>query len=281
MLLHKQHASCRFARILLLIVAMGVAASQTAFEVASVKPSGTAGGLFKMTGGPGTADPTRISYTNIPLRRVLLEAYDFRNYQLLGPDWLNTLRFDITAKLSGPATKEQFQSMLRNLLITRFQMSTHTESRELPVYLLLPSKGGLKIKPAEAAAPTEKPPEELATVSPGEARDGFPTVTLRTPGIVIETRTGQARVTAKEVSMAKLADLLIGQVGRPVIDTTGLTANYTFELYFTPPGSNAGDGSEPGIFAALQEQLGLRLEASRKPVELLVIDRIEKVPTEN
>src|SRR5690349_9144323 len=93
------------------------------FEVASVKavPNGT--GRFTMSGGPGTNDPGRIAYMNIPLRRVLLAAYDLPNYQIAGPDWLNTLRYDISASLPAGTTKEQFQAMLRDLLAKRFQMA--------------------------------------------------------------------------------------------------------------------------------------------------------------
>src|SRR4029077_5103282 len=88
-MLHNQQAC-----ILAAIIAAGIASAQPAFEVASVKPAKSETGRFTMDGGPGTNDPGRISYTNIMLRRVLLAAYDFRNYQISGPDWLNTLRFD-------------------------------------------------------------------------------------------------------------------------------------------------------------------------------------------
>jgi uncharacterized protein (TIGR03435 family) len=81
--------------------------------------------------------------------------------------------------------------------------------------------------------------------------------------------------------MAKFADFLTGQVGRPVVDRTGLTATYTFALYFTPAGAVAADDTQPGIFAGLQEQLGLKLEPGRGPVEMLIVDRAEKVPTGN
>jgi uncharacterized protein (TIGR03435 family) len=271
MLLHKQHL------LWISVLSVGVAAAQPAFEVASVRQSAESGGRFTLTGGPGTSDPGRITYTNVPLRRVLLIAYDFSNHQILGPDWLNTLRYDITAKVQEGATKEQFQAMLRSLLIARFQMAIHQESRELSIYSLLIAKGGPRIKPATETASAD---EQLAEVK-GEGRDGFPVVQLRSPGMVIETRNGQARSTAKEVSMAKFADFLTGQVGRPVIDRTGLAATYSFALYFTPQGAVAADDTQPGIFAGLQEQLGLKLEPGRGPVELLIVDRAEKVPTEN
>lgn len=274
---------------LLTILAVGVAASQTiaterlTFEVASVKPAKSESGRFTMNGGPGTADPGRISYTNIMLRRILLNAYEVRNYQISGPEWLDTARFDITAKLPDGTTMEQFRAMLRNLLETRFKMKVHRESRELPIYALLTAKNSPKMKlGVKDAAPVGVPGEEqLATIRASEGKDGFPALSLSTPGLVIETKNGRARITAKEAPLTKLADLLSGQVDRPVIDSTGLADDYSFVLYFTPEGVNTGDNSEPGIFGALQEQLGLRLEARKGRVELLVIDQAEKVPTEN
>ena len=274
---------------LLTIVASGVASSQTAttdelrFEVASVKPARSVSGRFTMNGGPGTSDPVRITYTNIMLRRILLSAYEVKNYQISGPGWLDTLRFDITAKVPDGTTKDQFQLMLQNLLITRFKMTVHRESKELPIYALLGAKNGPKIRAtAEDGASSGKPSEDqLAMIQSAEGKDGFPALSLRAPGLVIETKGGRARVTAKEVPMTKLADLLSGQLGRAVVDMTGLAGNYSFVVYFTPEGPNSADGSEPSIFGALQKQLGLRLEARKGPVELLVIDHAEKVPTEN
>ena len=270
-------------------LAIGVAVCQTAttggltFEVASVKPAKPDSGRYTMKGGPGTSDLGRITYTNIMLRAVLLSAYDVKNYQIFGPEWIDTLRFDITAKIPSGATKEQFQSMLRNLLETRFKMSIHRESKELPIYALLVAKNGPKIKPAaeDGAAPAELGEAQLPTIQRAEGRDGFPAVTMQAPGMIIETKNGAARITAKAVPMTKFADMLSARVGRPVIDTTGLTGNYSFLVYFTPERPNSGDGTEPSIFGAVQEQLGLRLEARKEAVELLVIDHAEKVPTEN
>jgi uncharacterized protein (TIGR03435 family) len=173
--------------------------------------------------------------------------------------------------------------MLRSLLETRFQMSLHREPKELAIYALLVAKNGPKIKPTaeDGATPAELGEAQLATIQPAEGRDGFPTVSMRAPGLIIETKNGAARITAKAVPMTKLADFLSARVDRPVIDKTGLTGNYSFLVYFMPEGPNSGDGTEPSIFGAVQEQLGLRLEARKGPVELLVIDHAEKVPTEN
>jgi uncharacterized protein (TIGR03435 family) len=242
------------------------------FEVASVKPS-------KLTTGRVTIanDPGRISYTNIMLRRVLLTAYDLKPYQLIGPEWLDTLRFDIEAKFPEGATNEQIQAMLRDLLATRFKMTVHRESKELPIYALLAGKTGPKIKPK--ADGTETGEEQVASMQKDEGKDGFPVLALPASGLVMETRNGRARITAKDVPIEKLADLLSGQAGRPVFDKTGLGGDYSFVLYFTTEGAAPGD--EPFLFAALQEQLGLKLEARKGPVEVLVVDHAEKVPTEN
>jgi uncharacterized protein (TIGR03435 family) len=155
-------------------------------------------------------------------------------------------------------------------------MTVHRESKELPIYALLVAKNGPKIKPVSTDNPGE---EELAGMKANEGKDGFPVLSLQAPALIVETRSGRGRVTAKEVPIAKLADVLTGEAGRPVFDRTGLAGNYSFMLYFAP--ENSGDTSEPSIFAALQEQIGLRLEARKGPVELLVIDHAERVPTEN
>jgi uncharacterized protein (TIGR03435 family) len=241
------------------------------FEVASVRPSPSTSGRMTMK-----SDPDRISYTNITLKRVLMSAYELKSYQISGPDWLETLRFDITAKVPEGSTKEQIQSMMQNLLATRFKMSVHRDSKELPVYALVVAKNGPKIKAVSAESPGE---EELATMKANEGKDGFPVLSVQPPAMVIETRSGRGRITAKEVPLTRLADVLSGEVGRPVFDVTGLTGNYSFVVYFAPEGS--ADASEPSIFVALQEQIGLRLEARKGPVEMLVIDHAEKMPTEN
>jgi uncharacterized protein (TIGR03435 family) len=278
-MLHKQ----QWVTMVLLAAAAGAQTVGPVFEVASVKVSAQSGGRYSMTGGPGTSDPGRIAYTNVMLRAVLLTAFDVKNYQLAGPDWLNTLRFDITARLPEGTTKPQFQAMLRNLLADRFGMVTHRESRELPIYALLPAKGSPKLKPAaDAGAPNGKPMDfQPATVVKAEGSDGFPVVNLPMPGIVIETRDGRARISAKEVPMNKLADFLSGQTGRPVFDFTGLAGIYSFTVYFTPAAAAPEGDSDPSIFGALSEQLGLRLEARRGPVETVVVDRAEKAPTGN
>jgi len=274
-MLHKKH-------VFVVLVAAGFAAGQTPpvhFEVASVKAApASAGPRFAMTGGPGTADPTRIRYANVPLRPVLLKAFDVPNHRLLGPDWLNTLRYDIEAAVPRGATPAEFQEMLRNLMSERFHLKFHRESKDVAIYALAPARSGIKI-PAAVADPAARP-DQLPAVG-GEGRDGFPQVTLPGPGIVIETKNGTARITAREVTFTRFADFLSGQLGRPVVDMTNASGVYSFALYYAPEGVVANDSPEPTIFGAAQEQLGLRLDARRGAVEYLVIDSADKVPLGN
>jgi uncharacterized protein (TIGR03435 family) len=250
------------------------------FDVASVKAGPPASsGRFTMTGGPGTSDPGFLRYSNVPLKIVLMNAYDVKFWQVSGPDWLNTARFDITARVPEGSSKEQMLAMLRNLLTARFQMAVHRETKELPIYALLVDKGGFKLKPA-----TEGPADadSIATVVQNEGKDGFPVLAPGGPGLVVETRNGRARLSGFKSDLSKLANQLTNQLGRPVFDQTGIAGVFDFALYYRPENAPVDDSnSYAGIFDALREQLGLRLEARKGPVEMLVIDHVEKVPTEN
>ncbi len=148
--------------------------------------------------------------------------------------------YQVTAKAEGDAvpTKEQFQQMLQALLADRFQLKLHRETKELPAYELVVSKNGHKLKDA-----TEDP--SLHTVW--------------NSGRVVEKYSG------KKVPMTELAFVLKTQAGRPVIDKTGLTGKYDFELQWAPGDAPAADGSAPSIFTAVQEQLGLKLESTKAP----------------
>jgi uncharacterized protein (TIGR03435 family) len=252
------------------------------FDAASVRagPPGNTG-RFTMTGGPGTGDPGFLRYSNIPLKRVLMLAYDMRFWQISGPEWLNSLRFDISARVPEGTTKEQSLAMLRNLLVARFQMTVHRETKELAIYTLAADKTGFKLKPSPSTASSAED-DSIATVKKNEGKDGFPVLASGGPGLVVETRGGRARISAYKTDLSKLADFLSNQLGRPVFDQTGVAGDFDFVLYYTPENATPDDTNPyPGIFNALREQLGLRLSATKGPVEMLVIDRIEKVPTEN
>ena len=130
--------------------AFGQAAAESpTFEVASVKPAEPQTGMgirVMMRGGPGSADPGQITYSNVSLKNVLTIAYAVKGYQINGPKWLDSERFDIVAKIAKGATKEQFQLMLQNLLAERFKLTLHHETKELPMYALVVGKSGPKLK---------------------------------------------------------------------------------------------------------------------------------------
>jgi uncharacterized protein (TIGR03435 family) len=213
--------------------------------------------------------------TNISLRLLILEAYRLKGFQLVGgPNWLNDVRFDIVARAPENTPQEQTMAMLRALLAERFKLVAHIETKDQPVYALLTVRAdkrlGAKIKPSNLDCSGE----------PRSQGCGMNTNTTSASGLM----KGGGR------SLADLATALGNfVVNRAIIDRTGLIGAYDFELSWTPdnlqPASPGGAGAAnpndaPSIFTALQEQLGLKLEPQRGPVEFLVIDSVEQ-PTPN
>jgi len=251
------------------IAAQASPAADPAFEVASIKPAdpnATAGGFRMMPGGG-------LLVTNFSLRQLITIAFDVRDFQIMGaPGWAGSERFDISARaehLEGPTDpakmteqerltrREQMRARLRTLLIDRFQLVFHRESKELPIYVLVQSKGGSKLPPAKGQ----------------EAQQSI--------GV------GRGQTTAKNTNLQIFSNILAGQVGRPVLDESGLAGVFDFELTWVPEAApGASDGSDsaspdgPTIFTAVQEQLGLKLESRKGPVDAIVIDKVGH-PTEN
>ena len=277
------------------------------FEVASVKPAAPQGDGRMMVGsrgGPGTIDPGRYTATNATLKMMLASAYDLKSYQISGPSWLDSERFDVTAKIPPGATKEQFRTMQQNLLIERFHITLHLEKKDQPIYNLVVGKNGPKLKPTEvpesAFLPADggrggAPPPPPPPPAPGQ----FPKMPAGRPGMMMFFAQSAFRLAAQGQTMAQMANFLSMQTGRPVMDKTGLTGKYDFQLEFAPePGQSpmrgmpmpppgaaggpAGDASDPmpTLFGSIQE-LGLKLEATKGPVDLLVVDKADKVPVEN
>jgi uncharacterized protein (TIGR03435 family) len=243
--------------LILLLAAIPACAQTTAFDAASIKPNDSAGGVssIHMTAG-------RASMVNVSLKKVMLNAYgipDDREYMIAGPDWLTAEHFDIDATFPTATPAPQVRQMLQTMLAERFQLALHKETRQLPMYSLVVAKSGLKIH----------------AVEDGESRTSAP-------------RPGHFEAT--KITMQKLADLMAKQAGRPVSDATGLDGVFTFMLDWSPSAdlkmasadaTAPVDTQGPSIFTALQEQLGLKLESGKGPVEVLVVDRMEKTPTEN
>ena len=269
------------------------------FDVASVKPSQPSprpiGGIFRKQGGPGTADPARISYRNFPLRELIMEAYGIDWTHLSAPAWLmsvsligNSDKFDIDAKLAPSATKDQCRVMLQNLLAERFGLKTHRESRSGPGYLLVVNKGGPKMKLSPELPPGEGV-EEPVKLGPKGA-DGFPIVPTSHSGLFVNVETSQIRIKFMRRTMPEFAEWLWSQIKKPVFDRTELPGKYDFYLehrrddapHVTQEGAApANDSSGPDIFGAVQSQLGLKLTPGVGEFEMLIVDHVERTPTGN
>jgi uncharacterized protein (TIGR03435 family) len=236
-----------------------------------------------MRGGPGTPDADRIIFTNVTLMSVLLRAYDIKPYQTRGPDWLSSARYDITAKIPPEATKEQFNFMLQRLLASRFQLVLHHETKQLQGYELIRGNTAPKLKPSTEAGPDVEP-----TDAPKTDANGFPQ--LSAPGLLLmEGTRGTAVVsfvTARAQPLSALVELLSKEFRLPVTDKTGLNGRFDFTLEFAPrvPGDlpvEATDEAVPNLISAVPQQLGLKLDPKKIPVDIVVVDSADQTPTVN
>jgi len=266
------------------------------FEVASVKLAAPqiGGGVFVgVRGGPGTQDSTRITYVNESLRNLLTEAYAVKAYQVSGPDWIDTQRYDIVAKIAEGATKDQVRVMLQTLLADRFKAVLHHETRDFPIFELTVARSGPKLKPSSSAPPAPadgKGPNPIGS-------DGFPQLPPGATGMMGAMHNGVNRIIAGKQTLEALARVLENEVGTRVVDRTGLTGAYDFNLDYVrdqgraisqftglPPGTApAADdfGGAPALSTALQEQLGLKLEKAKAPLDVIVVEQANKTPTDN
>jgi uncharacterized protein (TIGR03435 family) len=256
--------------------------SQVVFEVATVKHGLPGDYGAGGSGGPGTRDPTRYSVENYPLSSLLEIAYGISSYQLSGPGWLDSERFTVTAKVPEGATKEQLKLMMRNLLIERFQLAAHFEKKEVAGYQLVVSKGGPKLAassgdPSQNDDPAKPPAAFTMTLD----KEGYPQLP---PGrqYAMAVDHDRARWRFVDESLEHFAGILGDQIHQPIINATGLAGKYDFQVYWSAAMQPNGSGdSGPSIFTAIQEQLGLKLESKKLPVDTVVIDHIARTPTEN
>ena len=222
-------------------------------------------------------------------------AYDLPEEQISGPAWLSVDKFDVVAKVPAGATKEQARRMLRALLESRFALAAHGDTKQMPAYALTVAKSGSKLRtpqPDTGEATIKDPgrsPYQVVLDDAGNARlpPGRPGMAL------LMLKDGRFRVSARMKSPADLLSLLRSQVGRPVEDMTGLTGPYDFDFDFTsthrppaaaPAGAVPEADDQPGVpdlIAALEKHLGLKLEARKIPVQILVVDHAERTPAEN
>jgi bla regulator protein blaR1 len=260
--------------------APSTAAPAHVYEVASIKPNKSGNPMVAIR-----ATPDGLTIQKFTLHRLILFAYGIQDDQISGgPSWLNSEAYDIEAKmdksvvdemqkLSEVQRKLERQLMLQALLADRFQLSLRRETKELPVYALVIGKNGPKIQPSK---PGDAYPNGLK--GDGDRPLGAGALLLPEKGKLV----GQG-VPIESLAKTLSRDLRGRIADRMVVDKTGLTGNFDFTLQWTPEeseGPPSPDSSGPSIFTAIQEQLGLKLESQKAPVEILVIDHVEK-PSEN
>jgi uncharacterized protein (TIGR03435 family) len=290
------------------------AAAQPRFEVASVKPASPDAVRSSMNGGPMPAgpfnlsgnDPGRITWTNMWLTRMVQVAYDFPADRISGPDWLSTQKYDIVATVPTGTSESDFKLMVQSLLAERFKLTVHRGTKEVSGYVLEVGKTGTKIT-SSPAVPKEETDDDDGKPNPKRAEalqymatrteafnalvsideNGFavprPGNPMYPPGAgfaVTIVVNGRFRATALNQPMSGVADFLANILGSPVQDQTGLTGKYDLRIEYVPRSADAVDPG-PDILDAIQDQLGLKLVSKKVPLETLVIDHAEKVPTDN
>jgi len=255
------------------------------YEAASVKPnkSGVQGSSIRRFPGG------RLQATNMPLRALITFAYQLQPFQLVeDPGWIRNETFDIVAKMEGDpppvmpgSGPDPHMVAMRTLLAERFKLAVHRETRQMDIYELVLARPDGKLGPAL------KPTTQDCAAMLAAARGGPPPGPAPGPNspVVCGMRGLPGRLVAGAMPMAQLASNLSGQVQRIVVDRTGLSGGWDFEITFAPerplnppPGVEfpAADPNAPSLFTAMQEQLGLKLQSTKGPVEVLVVERVEQ-----
>ena len=235
-------------------VCVALGQSGPVFEVASVK---------RVTSGPNPGDiprnmdnsPGHFAMYNVPLRYVISWAYNLKDYEIVGPEWIKgEERYDLVAKAAGPVPADQIPLMVRALIVDRFQMKSHTERKELSCYVLVPGKGAAKLK--------EAPP------------DGQPAISSSPAGVTFHNQ-----------PVSRFTFMLTRRLDRPVLDLTGLKGIYDFTIDLSGVGFGGNPPPEgstgPSVFTAVQNDLGLKLEGRKQPIDILIIDSVQKIPVQN
>lgn len=220
------------------------------FEVASVKIDRSLSSYGDMNYGPG-----HLMLTNSTLAGLVTWAYGVKDYQVLAaPSWFRSDRYDVNAKARGAPDLAHLKLLLQALLAERFHLTLHKETRQLSVFTLNVGEHGSRMKPA-----------------PGPVPPGLPQITGR-------SNATHKELTGLHATVAQLISSLSWDMDRPIVDYSSLTGTYDFKLEWTP---DAADPAVISLFTAIKEQLGLRLESAKGPVDVLVIDRADRIPTAN
>ena len=266
--------------------------ARPSFEVASVKPNESGDGNIRIGLQPGG----RFTASNVPVTQLIRFAYQLQPFQIVNaPSWANNDRFDISAKAEGEVPPAPLggppgpmQLMVQSLLADRFKLTAHTETRDMPIYNLVLARGDGRLGDKLKASTLD-----CAAIAAARRGGGPPPAPDFTARPQCGMRIGPGNLAAGGMALAAFANSLGPMLQRVVVDTTGLSGTFDFDLTWTPdvpqgalnapppPGAPPGaagpaiDPNGPTIFTAVQEQLGLKLEPARGPVQVFVVDRLE------
>jgi uncharacterized protein (TIGR03435 family) len=236
--------------------------STPAFDVASVKVSQPGAAGERRGRGNTQVSPGTVTMRNVSLKSAIRWAWHVTEYQVTGPDWLDSERYEITGKAAGPATDDQLRLMMQALLRERFKLALHRQTKDFSVYVLVAGKNGPKVHESTTEGETS-----------------------------IETNQKQMSVSVQRAPVSQLVEMLSNVMRAPVIDRTGLKGRYDLNLNVAKYAADMvaqGKSVESTpmdtgalVTTVLQSELGLKLEARKMPLEVVVIDRAEKSPVEN
>ena len=223
---------------------LSIAGVAQVFEAAALKPNDSGSPQATVYHYPG-----RVVATNNTVAAYLIWAFQINQYQLSGPKWLESDRYDLNAKFPDGTPRDAVPKMLRALLTEQFHLQVRREIRQMPALALVPARSGVKLQASQGAMKTNS--------------------------------AGPALFRATRARLPELAEHLSNVLGRPVVDGTGLTGEYDLDLRWASETPGPEPPSGPSLATALQEQLGLRLESRKAPIEMLVIDRADRTPSGN
>ncbi len=264
------------------------------FEVASIRQSAPPGQGGQVNVGVHV-DGAQFRCTYLSLKDYIRMAYKVKDFQIIGPDWMHSARFDISATIPAGVPADQVPEMMQVLLADRFQLKFHHVSKEIPVYGLIPAKGGVKM--TESAIDEADRGKAMVDVKASGGRNGT-TVNFGNGSYFLF---GSDKIEGKKLAMANLAESLGRFVERPIVDMTELKGTYDFTLQFSPEdframmiraALSAGVVLPPQALQALEgssgdsvlnafQTVGLKLDPRKAPFQVMVIDQLEKLPTAN
>jgi uncharacterized protein (TIGR03435 family) len=248
--------------VLLLLFAATAGFGQPAFDVGSVKASQSGTGGDRRGRDNIQVSPGSVTMRNVSLKSCIAWAWHVFSYQVNGPDWVDSERYEIAGKANGPATEDQLRLMMQGLLQERFKLAVHHQTKVLSAYVLVPGKNGPKVHESKT--------------------EGEPS---------IEPNQKQMSVTIQRAPVSQLVEMLSNVLRAPVVDQTGLKGRYDLTVNIAKYAADmAAQGRSPDggpadpltlISLVLQEELGLKLEAKKMPLDLVIVDHAEKAPVEN